>query len=94
MCFASRRIQAKFLRQVSITFDPFMYLTLPLPIQKKWSHTIRYIPWNPSEQAVCIPVEIDRNASFKDLRHLIGRWKGVDPDNVRSSNLFSGYPRS
>lgn len=32
--------------QVSITFDPFMYLTLPLPVQKKWSHDILYIPWD------------------------------------------------
>jgi hypothetical protein len=32
--------------QVSITFDPFMYLTLPLPVKKKWRHTIRYVPWD------------------------------------------------
>lgn len=32
--------------QVSITFDPFMYLTLPLPIQKKWKHSVFYVPWD------------------------------------------------
>jgi len=32
--------------KVSITFDPFMYLTLPLPIQKKWKHSVYYIPWD------------------------------------------------
>lgn len=32
--------------QVSITFDPFMYLTLPLPIQKMWQHAIYYVPWD------------------------------------------------
>lgn len=23
-----------------------MYLTLPLPVQKKWKHTIFYVPWD------------------------------------------------
>lgn len=35
--------------QVSITFDPFMYLTLPLPVQKKWRHPIFYVPWDSSK---------------------------------------------
>lgn len=34
--------------QVSITFDPFMYLTLPLPINKTWTHDVMYVPWDPS----------------------------------------------
>ena len=32
--------------QVSITFDPFMYLTLPLPIQKKVIHEVFFVPWD------------------------------------------------
>ncbi len=32
--------------QVSITFDPFMYLTLPLPIKKLWRHDIFWVPWD------------------------------------------------
>jgi ubiquitin carboxyl-terminal hydrolase 4/11/15 len=23
-----------------------MYLTLPLPVQKKWKHNIYYVPWD------------------------------------------------
>ena len=23
-----------------------MYLTLPLPVQKKWAHNIFYVPWD------------------------------------------------
>jgi len=29
-----------------------------------------------------IPVEISRDASFKDLRSLLGRWTGVPAENV------------
>jgi ubiquitin carboxyl-terminal hydrolase 4/11/15 len=29
-----------------------------------------------------IPVEISRDASFKELKNMIGRWMGTQPDNV------------
>ena len=35
--------------KVSITFDPFMYLTLPLPVNKKWAGSIYYMPWDTTE---------------------------------------------
>ena len=65
-----------------------MYLTLPLPIQKKWTHTILYIPWDTSKPHVKVPVEVGRNASFKDVRQLLGRWMKAEPDNVCSSTDF------
>ena len=60
-----------------------MYLTLPLPVHKTWSHTINYIPLDPTRPHVRIPLEISREASFKDVRALLGRWMGVPPENVR-----------
>jgi ubiquitin carboxyl-terminal hydrolase 4/11/15 len=77
-----------------------MYLTLPLPMHKKWKHDVYYVPWDSAKPHVkvkvitylCwilltrsfqVPVEISRDASFKDLRHLFGRWLGAQPDNVR-----------
>lgn len=35
-----------------------------------------------------VPVELPHDASFKDLRKLLGRWMEVPPDNVSGS-----YPR-
>jgi ubiquitin carboxyl-terminal hydrolase 4/11 len=32
--------------KVSITFDPFMYLTLPLPVQRSWEHTVHWVPYD------------------------------------------------
>ncbi|KAF8216853.1 hypothetical protein K438DRAFT_1558345 [Mycena galopus ATCC 62051] len=75
--------------KVSITFDPFMYLTLPLPVQKKLKHSIFYVPWDVSKPHVKVPVEIGRDASFKDLRQLLGRWMGVPPDNLLTLEIFS-----
>ncbi|GBE86464.1 cysteine proteinase [Sparassis crispa] len=75
--------------KVSITFDPFMYLTLPLPVQKKWMHTVFYIPWGLDKPHVKVPVEINRDASFKDLRQLLGRWMSANPDHLLTLEVFS-----
>lgn len=74
--------------QVSITFDPFMYLTLPLPVNKKWRHEIYYIPWDTSKMHVKVPVELNRDSTFRDLRNLLGRWMGANPDNVHNQPTF------
>lgn len=34
------------------------------------------------DTSIKLPVEINRDASFKDLRALLGRWMGAPPDNV------------
>lgn len=75
--------------KVSITFDPFMYLTLPLPINKKWRHEIYYIPWDTNKTHVKIPVELGRDATFRDLRALLGRWMSTNPDNLLTLEIFS-----
>ncbi|THH05050.1 hypothetical protein EW145_g5076 [Phellinidium pouzarii] len=76
-------------QKVSITFDPFMYLTLPLPVQKKWTHKIYYVPWDSNKSQVKVPVEVNRNASFKDVRQLLGRWMKTEPDNLLTLETFS-----
>jgi ubiquitin carboxyl-terminal hydrolase 4/11/15 len=76
------------LSQVSITFDPFMYLTLPLPVNKKWRHEIYYIPADTSKMHVKVPVELNRDSTFRDLRNLLGRWMGANPDNVHNKPTF------
>ncbi|KZV66127.1 UCH-domain-containing protein [Peniophora sp. CONT] len=75
--------------KVSITFDPFMYLTLPLPVHKTWSHTVHYIPLDASKPHVKIPVEVPRDASFKDVRALLGRWMGAPPENLMTMEIFN-----
>ncbi|KAI6120769.1 hypothetical protein EV401DRAFT_1954212 [Pisolithus croceorrhizus] len=74
--------------KVSITFDPFMYLTLPIPIERKWAHIIRYVPWDSSKPHVEVPVEISRGATFKDLRSLLGRWMGTPAENLLTMEVF------
>ncbi|KAF9530488.1 hypothetical protein CPB83DRAFT_851013 [Crepidotus variabilis] len=76
-------------QKVSITFDPFMYLTLPLPVHKKWKHSVFYVPWDAEKPHVKVPVEIGRDASFKELRQLLGRWMGAIPENLLTLEIFN-----
>ncbi|KIY53386.1 cysteine proteinase [Fistulina hepatica ATCC 64428] len=75
--------------KVSITFDPFMYLTLPLPISKKWTHDIYYVPWDLEKPHLKVPIEINNSASFRDVRALLGRWMDAPPENLLTMEVFS-----
>ncbi|KAG6850558.1 hypothetical protein H0H93_011757 [Arthromyces matolae] len=75
--------------KVSITFDPFMYLTLPLPVNKKWKHSIYFVPWDLEKPHAKVPVEINRDASFKDLKVLLARWMNTNQENLLTLEIFN-----
>lgn len=43
-----------------------MYLTLPIPVTKKWKHIVEYIPWDVSRPHV--KVELLLAIRIKELR--------------------------
>lgn len=65
-------------QKVSITFDPFTNLTLPLPIQNVWSKTVRFIPLN--DRPVYINVELDKTSSVRSFKEFISVRVGVPAD--------------
>lgn len=66
--------------KVSITFDPFTNLTLPLPIQNVWSRKVKFFPLN--DVPVFLNVEIDKTASIKALKDFIAVRVGVAPERI------------
>lgn len=38
-----------------------------------------------------VPIEVNRDASFKDVRALLGRWMDVNPDHVSFSQYMSTF---
>jgi ubiquitin carboxyl-terminal hydrolase 4/11/15 len=44
--------------QVSITFDPFMYLTLPLPQTARYRGTVLFVPADPSKAPIRVRVRV------------------------------------
>lgn len=65
-------------QKVSITFDPFTNLTLPLPVQNVWSKTVRYVPLN--DRPVSLQVELDKTSSVRSFKDFISVRVGVPAD--------------
>ncbi|KAF3036830.1 CSN-associated deubiquitinating enzyme Ubp12 [Didymella heteroderae] len=74
--------------KVSITFDPYSQLTLQLPIEQSWSHTITYVPLYGKPQQ--LDVDIDKNATIKTLKEYVGkRFGGVKANRLMASEVYS-----
>lgn len=61
--------------KVSITFDPFNTVTVQIPIESTWTHTIHYFPLN--GKPFKIDIDMDKNGSFKKLKQFISSRVGV-----------------
>lgn len=75
-------------RKVSITFDPFNNLTLPLPVENKWSHTVKFFPLN--DRPVDIRVELDKHASIKSLKEFLSTKTGVPAERLFGAEEWKG----
>ncbi|KAF7729033.1 CSN-associated deubiquitinating enzyme Ubp12 [Apophysomyces ossiformis] len=76
--------------KVSVTFDPFMYLSLPLPIKKKSKTEVVYVPYDPSQKPMRMVVTLDKDASIKHLRNEVAKMTDVkDPDTLLVTEIFN-----
>lgn len=66
--------------KVSITFEPFNNLTLPLPVQNVWHKKVKFFPLN--DRPVNIIVEIDKTASIKALKEFLSSRVGVPTERM------------
>lgn len=72
--------------KVSIIFDPFNNLTLQLPIENLWSKIIFYFPLH--SRPIRVSIDIDKNASFMDLKVLVAGKVGVDPMKTVVAEIY------
>ncbi|KAK9368084.1 hypothetical protein V1509DRAFT_579583 [Lipomyces kononenkoae] len=73
--------------KVSITFDPFMDLTLPLPIDNTWSKEIYFVP--AKGRPVKVDVEVNGGASVKEYKAHVAKIVNVDPKKLISASIYS-----
>jgi len=61
-------------RKVSVTFDPFMYLSLPLPSTTVRTMTITVVSGNGGEMSQLSPytITVPKNGRFEDLTRALG----------------------
>ncbi|KAF9435237.1 CSN-associated deubiquitinating enzyme Ubp12 [Entomortierella beljakovae] len=75
--------------KISVTFDPFMYLSLPLPINKKWVGTITYVPYDPKKPIFDIRVQLPKGSTQKHLKERIAELVGTQASRLFSAEVFS-----
>jgi ubiquitin carboxyl-terminal hydrolase 4/11/15 len=74
--------------KVSITFDPYSQLTLQLPVEQSWNHTVTYVPLY--GKPVQIEVDMDKNATITALKEYVGkRFGGIPASRIMASEVYS-----
>ncbi|CAN6672361.1 ubiquitin carboxyl-terminal hydrolase 12 [Trichomonascus vanleenenianus] len=73
--------------KVSITFDPYMDLTLPLPVDNTWMHDIVVVPADGRIQV--IEVGIDRHATILHLKDYVADKLGLNADRLVCAEIWS-----
>ncbi|KAI8889866.1 cysteine proteinase [Backusella circina FSU 941] len=75
---------------ISVTFDPFMYLSLPLPIKKKSKTKIIYMPYDPSQRMKSVTVTLSKEASIAHLQKEVAKMMSVDdPTTLLVAEVYS-----
>lgn len=72
--------------KVSITFDPFNNVTLQLPIENNWAHSVYYFPLN--DKPMMITVDMDKQASILGLKHYMSKKVDVPVDRLFVAEEF------
>lgn len=72
---------------VSVTFDPYNDLTLPLPVDTIWKSTVRLFPQN--SPPCTLEVELGKNATYQDLKEYIADKAEMNVDDIYGCEIFS-----
>ncbi|QLL31292.1 hypothetical protein HG536_0B01550 [Torulaspora globosa] len=72
---------------VSITFDPYNDLTLPLPVNATCCLNIKVFPQN--SPPCIIKIEISKTASYQQLKTYVGEYAKIEPSNLYGCEIFN-----
>ncbi|WVF67340.1 hypothetical protein IAT40_002093 [Kwoniella sp. CBS 6097] len=76
----------------SITMDPFMYLTVPLPIAQHRRMKVTYVPSDVTKPPVKVNLLVPQNASFAQVKDKLSAIVGSKSSNLFGFDLWNGYP--
>lgn len=73
--------------KISITFDPFSDLTLPLPINNLWSgKVLLFLENGPIKQ---FEIELTKNSTYKTLKTYVANKLSLDPKDLFTCEIWS-----
>lgn len=80
-------------KSVSVTFDPFMYLSLPLPTEKTVVIPVTFISHGAHSRPVKLAVSTNKHGTCRQLREdlcrMISEDGSLDPNNVVLADIFN-----
>ncbi|KDR08685.1 Ubiquitin carboxyl-terminal hydrolase 4, partial [Zootermopsis nevadensis] len=68
--------------KVSITFDPFCYLSLPLPTKRERALEVLLFHYEATQKPTHYTVIVPKRSLIKDLVTNVGQLSGIQPDNL------------
>lgn len=75
--------------RISVTFDPFCYLSLPLPAKRERAVECSFVPLDMKESIVQYKVTVNKNGSLYDLHMALSQVNGKSPDEMTTTNIFN-----
>ncbi|KAK3755857.1 hypothetical protein QZH41_014323 [Actinostola sp. cb2023] len=75
--------------KISVTFDPFCYLSLPLPIKKERYIELLLIKDNPMERPMLFKVSVPKMGSISDLMEALCKEVSVQKDRLIVCDVYN-----
>ena len=72
--------------KVSITFDPFNNVSLTLPVENSWSHSVYFFPLN--DKPIMINVDIDKQATILAMKHYLSKKAEIPAERLFIAEEF------
>jgi ubiquitin carboxyl-terminal hydrolase 4/11/15 len=74
--------------KVSITFDPYLLLTLQLPLEHSWQHTVYFVPL--TGDPVKVEIDMDKHSTILQLKEYVAKKiPGLDAKRIMMAEVFS-----
>ena len=73
----------------SITFDPFCYLSLPLPVKKERTLIVTLVLLDPSRKPIKLKVTVPKMGSTRELVNAVANLSGTDADKLVVTDVFT-----
>lgn len=68
--------------KVSVTFDPFCYLSLPLPVKKERQIGVFLVPLDSTRRPIQVKATVPKMGSIQDLRNAVSKISGLPADKL------------
>merc|ERR1719447_1006625 len=76
-------------RNVSVTFDPMCYLSLPLPVKKERQIEVFLVYLDPARPPTQFKVTCPKNGTMADLCQALGALAGVNGANLMVTDVYN-----